>query len=68
MLNDIEEDKSYLKWSVDMCQYQLCSVRYNIETGKLCKVLGGTGCFYNNVASDDFDCRYCDDQIFICVR
>ena len=51
-----------------MCQYQLCSARYNIETGKLCKVLGGIGCFYNNVASDDFDCRYCDDQIFICVR
>ena len=51
-----------------MCQYQLCSARYNVETGKLCKVLGGTGCFYNNVASDDFDCRYCDDQIFICVR
>ena len=51
-----------------MCQYHLCSARYNVETGKLCKVLGGTGCFYNNVASDEFDCRYCEDQIFIYVR
>ena len=67
MLNDGRE-KYYLKRSVDMCQYHLCSARYNVETGKLCKFLGGTGCFYNNVASDEFDCRYCEDQIFICVR
>lgn len=67
MLNDRRE-KYYLKRSVDMCQYQLCSARYNVETGRQCKVLGGKGCFYNNVASDEFDCRYCEDQVFTCVR
>ena len=68
MLNDIEEDKSYLKRSVDMCQYQLCSARYNVETGKLCKFLGGRGCFYDNTLTDKFDHCCCVDQVFICVR
>ena len=51
-----------------MCQYQLCSARYNVETGKLCKFLGGRGCFYDNTLTDKFDHCCCVDQVFICVR
>ena len=66
-MNDRRE-KYYLKRSVDLCQYHLCSARYSLETGKLCKVLGGIGCLYDNTITDKFDQCYCIDKVFIYVR
>ena len=61
-------EKYYLKRSVDMCQYHLCSARYSLETGRQCKVLGGKGCFYDNTLTDKFDHCCCVDKVFIYVR